>query len=240
VNDTIQSIAASTGFTPIQTIAYSHQENVIVKRVNKELIRHLRAILLEYSLYNDWSLAIPFVQRIINTNKHSSLGVSPSQILFSNNLDLERGLLVPFEEAQANLPPERTVSEYMRTLIEQQAIIIQIAQRHLKETETNAAQRRKRKHDSNNLEEKEGQTLTQSLPEYQVNDFVLLAWPSSGHHQGPPDKRKPILRGPFQVIEIKDNHLKVQNLATNHVYTIKDTEQFIKFIKDNYNTRQPE
>jgi hypothetical protein len=82
VNDMLGNLSLLCGYQPIKTIAYSHEENGLVERVNKEILRHLRAILHDYSLSNEWSSALPFVMRILNSRKHSSLGVSPAQILF--------------------------------------------------------------------------------------------------------------------------------------------------------------
>ena len=55
---------------------------------------------------------LPLVQRIINDEKHVVTGVSPSQLIFGNALDLGRGLWKPYRK-----PTERQLSEYMEELI---------------------------------------------------------------------------------------------------------------------------
>ena len=61
--------------------------------------------------------------------------------------------------------------------------------------------------------------------------YILLAWPSSGHHKDPPDKRKPNLRGPYRVVEVSDNHLKIQSLVNNREYEYHKS-MFIPFSYD--------
>ena len=73
--------------------AYSHQENGIVESSNKEVGRYLVAIIHDIKCLKQWSQMLPLVQRIMNAQVHSSIGVSPAQILFGNAIDLDRILL---------------------------------------------------------------------------------------------------------------------------------------------------
>ena len=73
--------------------AYSHEENAIVERANKEVQRHLSAILYERHSKRKWSTSLPLVQRIMNAQVHFSIGVSLAQILFGNTVDLDRNFL---------------------------------------------------------------------------------------------------------------------------------------------------
>jgi hypothetical protein len=43
------------GIQTLTTIAYSKEENAIVERANKEVMRHLRALLLELNDYRDYT-----------------------------------------------------------------------------------------------------------------------------------------------------------------------------------------
>ena len=47
---------ATVGTEHVRTMAYSKEENAIIERVNKEVMRHLRAILFEKQIKNKWSL----------------------------------------------------------------------------------------------------------------------------------------------------------------------------------------
>ena len=55
------------------TLAYSKQENGIVERSNKEILRHLKAIIYERDILTRWSRYLPMVQRIINSTISTSL-----------------------------------------------------------------------------------------------------------------------------------------------------------------------
>jgi hypothetical protein len=48
------------------TLAYSKEENSLVERANKEVNRHLRAFTFDKSTVDDYRLALPMVQRIMN------------------------------------------------------------------------------------------------------------------------------------------------------------------------------
>jgi len=71
-----------------------------------EIQRHLRAIVYHKNVHYDWSIYLPLVQRILNTEIHSSTGVSPAQLIFGNSIDLDRGIFQPKhvdENKEANL-----------------------------------------------------------------------------------------------------------------------------------------
>lgn len=78
------------------TLPYSHEENGISERVNKEVLKHLVNFIFQNDqTVDEWEWYIPLVQRIINATKHEALGMSPSEIVFGNRIDLDRGVLVP-------------------------------------------------------------------------------------------------------------------------------------------------
>ena len=52
-------------------IPYSHEENAIVERANKTVLGHLRKLLYDKNVFDEWSLYVPLVQRIINASVHS-------------------------------------------------------------------------------------------------------------------------------------------------------------------------
>jgi hypothetical protein len=74
------------------TLAYSSEENAIVERANKEVMRYIRAILLDKRVIGEWSIYLPMVQRIMNASVHSALQMSPAQIIFGNSTTLDRGI----------------------------------------------------------------------------------------------------------------------------------------------------
>lgn len=59
------------------TTAYSKEENAIVERANKEVMRHLRAIVFDDRVYNKWSSnQLPLVMHILNSQEKSRTGVA--------------------------------------------------------------------------------------------------------------------------------------------------------------------
>jgi transposase InsO family protein len=99
-NETIKKFLQMTGVGHNLTLAYSSQENSKVERANKEVNRHLRAFVFDTCSMDNYERGIPFVQRIINATPNQKTGVSPSQLLFGNMLDLDRSIIVPYPERQ--------------------------------------------------------------------------------------------------------------------------------------------
>ena len=75
----------------------SHEENGTAERANKEVLRHLRTIVYDRRLRDDWSIALPFVQRIINAEQHSATKVAPYEIVFGAIAPLDSLVLRPFD-----------------------------------------------------------------------------------------------------------------------------------------------
>ena len=78
------------GVQHIKTIPYSHEENGIVERANKEVMRHLRNIMFNVKILEKWDEFLPYAERIINATKHSEIGFSPVELLYGNSIDLNR------------------------------------------------------------------------------------------------------------------------------------------------------
>ena len=75
-NAIIQDFTLLSGIHHHITLAYSKQENGIVERCNKEILRHLRAIIYEREVLSQWYKFIPMVQRIFNSTISDSIGVT--------------------------------------------------------------------------------------------------------------------------------------------------------------------
>ena len=189
---------------------YSHQENGLVERANKEVLRYLRAILFDKNIYTDWAIYLPLLQRIINSEVHSSTGVSPAQIIFGNAITLDRGVY--------QTPPaprnddRRPLSAYMANLLLQQKNIIEIAIKH---------QRHK---DELSLRAGIGILPT----EFPINSYVLAEYPE-GH---PPTKFHTPKRGPLKVLSYVGRKYKLLNIVTNKEETM-DISRLSPFTYDN-------
>jgi hypothetical protein len=159
-------------------LPYSHEENSIVERANKEVMRHIRAIIYDRQLKNKWSSILPLVQRIMNASKNATTGISPARIIYGNNIDLDRSLFK--EHATVK---EQDISDYMLDLIDSQSRIIAIAQ----ESQRLANEKHIRKNTKD---------METTFP---IGSYVL-----EGHldktHFDRPDKLASLYKGPFRIV----------------------------------------
>jgi transposase InsO family protein len=63
-NSTIQSLIESLGVEHNITMAYSKEENAMVERANKEVLRHLAAMVYETRITNEWIDFLPHKKKI--------------------------------------------------------------------------------------------------------------------------------------------------------------------------------
>jgi transposase InsO family protein len=102
-NQIISETIKLVGTESVKTLAYSKEENAIVERSNKEVLRHIRALVYEIGKHNDWPNFIPFVQRILNSEVSSATGVSPNALRYGDTVDLDRGIYLPLESTSESV-----------------------------------------------------------------------------------------------------------------------------------------
>ena len=184
VNGTIEELLKLCGLEHVKVLAYSKEENSIVERANKEVMRHLRAIVYDFSRNENIRDILPLVQRIINSSKNSSNGASPSEILFGNAIHLDRGILIPEEAIPAGAPQNVSLSVWASKMLKAQKAIIAKAElvQRTKDAEhvANADPRR---------------------TEFPVGSYVLVEYNSSILRRGPDNKFNTHLKGPFKVVK---------------------------------------
>ena len=127
VNTMINEFLQIVGTGRELSIAYSHEENGIIERSNKETLKNLRSILFDKNVVSEWSDVAPLVERIHNARVHSTTGVSPASLIFGNSVDLDRGLFLPLEQGV----PSITYSAWQARMLDRQSRIIAVAQKHL-------------------------------------------------------------------------------------------------------------
>ena len=204
VNQTIKEMLRIMGTQQMLSLAYSKQENAIVERANKEIMRHLRGIVFDTRIKNEWSLVLPLVQRIMNSHPHDSIGVAPAQIIFGNSIQLDRGILFRGDHIDITNPNvlTPTIKQYLDKLLSVQSKTSACAQHHQYETD----QARLR------AVAKKGKGETPTV--FPVNSYVLLQYHSGlGNHQGP-TKLHTRWQGPFRVIKSRGSQYTLQNLVT--------------------------
>jgi hypothetical protein len=190
---------------------YSHEENAIVERANKEVIRHLRDMLYDSKIHSKWTDHIPAIQRIKNSTRVESIGMAPADLVFGTSSRLEAGVLYPHSSSHKAGP----MHEYIRRQHDVQLQALDAAYRH------------QDKVDNEHLAD----TPATQETEFDINSFVLVQYENNDHR--PPTKVHPKLRGPYQVISVsrRDNRGTIytcQNLANNKLedFHVKLLQQF--------------
>ncbi len=114
------------------SLAYSKEQNAIVERANKEVMRHLTSIIFDRRVSEVWSSEyLPLVQRIMNAKVHDTIGVSPAELVFGKLINLYTGLLLPIppeslKKGTADVTEHR-LSDYVARLVNVQSLLIEIA-----------------------------------------------------------------------------------------------------------------
>jgi hypothetical protein len=198
VNELIKEFTKLVGTEYLTTLAYSKEENAIVERANKEVLRHLRAIIFDKNIIDKWSRdTIPFIQRIINSSIDSSIGVSPAQILFGNSIQLDNGIFLPLPQINDTFGTI-SFSKWSDQMINTQNLVIA------------AAQKSQRNKDSQHIASKPPERS-----EFKNGSYVLVKYNETSLKPGPPNKMMANLRGPLQVVSHVGNTYTLRNLLTN-------------------------
>ena len=106
-------------------IAHSSEENAIVERANKEVVKYVRGFVFDSRAPKEWDDSCPFIQRIMNSEVVSSLGFSPADIVFGKAINLDRSVLVPNRIVACQARPD--LPDYVKHLIEVQQAVSKIA-----------------------------------------------------------------------------------------------------------------
>ena len=194
VNELIKELLQVLGVQHLTILAYSKEENAIVERANKEVLRHLRNIVFKHNEIAKWSKHyLPLVQRIINTSRVDSHRAVPAELLFGNAITLDRGVLLPFTAITDN---RQSLSKWAADMVTQQQKLMQ------------SAAAIKRQKDQLHIAEADRRRTT-----YKVGDYVLLEYQSSFMVKGrPPNKLLPNLKGPMRVISKIGDKYKLESL----------------------------
>jgi len=156
------------------TAAYSKEQNAIVERMNKEVIRHLSNIIFDKRIANKWSKYCPLVQRVINTSKNAATGLTPAEIVFPNGVQLDRSILTESSSIY--------VSAYIQEMQYAQARIVAIAEASLRQKDE--------AHIAN---------YSPQHTEFEDGSYVLAEHRHNSLRRGPKSKLLPFLKGPLQV-----------------------------------------
>ena len=187
-NEIITQFLALTGTQLKLTLAYSSEENAIVERANKEVNRHLRAMIFDDPDVSTLSRKLPFVMRIINTTRNTITGIAPSQLLYGNMIDLDEGILLP----RAERPSFETLTAASQEMIRIQDELC----------ETSAKLRRLA--DANHIASQQ-----ENVTEFPDGSYVLIQYVKQ-----PPTRLHTKWNGPLKVLEHKNSEYKLLDLVT--------------------------
>ena len=177
----------------LDMMPYSKEENSLVERANKEVVRHVSHLLTATHVRKDLTLYLPLVQRIINSTEHDAVGTTPVSLIFGNTVKLDRHTV---DQPYFREPPQNVnYHKYMDNLISCQNKLILKTQGYLQ------------KRDSHKLTTRQPQTHTEFL----TNSYVLVQ-PHTTNET--PLKGEPRWLGPFRVVNHIGSRYTVQNLIT--------------------------
>ena len=179
-------------------MVYSKEENALVERVNKEVMRHLRGFIFDRRIREHWYKYLPFVARIMNTSIHTSTGVSPSALIFGTIATQDKGIFSDYTTEQRE---SLTLSEGTAKMLKAQQILLKIA------TENQL------KRDSENIVKRTPNAISRFPPD----SYVLVEYPDTGLGKKPPNKLMTALKGPYRVVENIGNNYRLLNLVNNKV-----------------------
>jgi hypothetical protein len=156
----IRELFLACGVKDIKTLAYSKEENSLVERANKEVMRHLRNLVFSHNEIAKWSKHyVPIVQRIMNTSRVDSHQSVPAELLFGNAITLDRGVLLPATAISDN---RTSLSTWAADMLRQQEELLQTAK---------AAQMSK---DQRHIADADPRRTT-----YEVGEYVLVEYQPS-------------------------------------------------------------
>jgi hypothetical protein len=207
VNEVIDEMTKVLDTEHVTTLPYSKEENAIVERSNKEVMRHLRAFVFDIGTHKGWSTKLPLVSRIMNSSVHSATGVTPASLLYGNAIDLDRGIFLPLEAVDQE---ETKLSDWTADMLQTQARLIRIAeQRQIMKDITHMEQ--------NDVEE---------VTSFEPNSFVLVTYPDGAMGPRPPSKLHTNLKGPFRVVSNVGPHYTLYDMVeskeqVHHVKTLR-------------------
>jgi transposase InsO family protein len=208
VNSVISELLKLVGTEQIMTTAYSKEENSLVERANKEVMRHVRAIIYHNNVKTKWSDNKPLVMRIINATKSDLTNYAPAEMLYGNAISLDRGIFLPHDARHDDV----TINEWVDQRLKAQTAIFTSARKIMQDN------------DLQHMSSKGNNVPTN----FEINSYVLAQYPYNGMREGPPEKYKLFWRGPFRVVSFVQDKYKLLNLTDNSEFElhVKQLKQF--------------
>lgn len=213
-NTAVRELFAACGVKDIKTLAYSKEENSLVERANKEVMRHLRTILFHSNITTHWNQHLGTIMKIMNHQKRGTFFPSPASILFGDRFRDDELLFMAQSKSHMD-GAMLQLSAWAADMIMQQHTIFELAKRI--------------------QDEKDEAHMSSQRPNvttYEVGSYVLASYHATDgvvRHRGPPNKLLPYLRGPFKVVAYDRDEYTIRSLITHkdEQIHIKELRKFI-------------
>ena len=210
VNELITQFLTLVDTVHLRSRPNSHQDNAIIERRNKEVLRHLRALLIDYGKTPQWSGYLPLVRRIMNATPHEITKIAPVKLVLNHAMDLERGFVTKFMEAKQN----PTYVEYVNKMIAvHEDLLIKANDFQLKEYQRQQ-------------EQEQNAPTSSDTVSYAPGSFVLVAPAFGPAGRRPVNKLKAPWRGPMKVISSDRGQYTLMNMEDH-----KEEHQHVTALK---------
>jgi hypothetical protein len=201
INATLAAFEAIVGVKHHKITPYLHEGNSLAEKANRSVLENLRNLMFDKRLdlngEHQWSDLLPLAQRILNASFNSSIGCSPAQLVFGDNLELDRCLLTAMPPAVSDDAPE-----YIRQLAHNQRTLFDKASQSLDATHAKNLKKWKAEHTTD-------VTLQQKLQENVEEGVWVLA---RIRDDAPVEKWKPRWAGPFRLLDFKSQTQSIVRL----------------------------
>lgn len=205
ISTVLQQLMSALDVDQIYSTPHHHQGNGQVERFNYEVMRHLRNIVFQRELYNDWSRFLPHVKHLLNGAVSSATGLSPMAMLFGTALPLYRGLKSRRYPNAFDVERDEWFAQRL------EAIELRLQEGREQQAE---------------LEGKVLDNQPTVVDQFHVDEWVWLSYP-----ERPPSKLHPRRSGPYKIISKKNRTYEVQNILTNKVLKV-DIERLSRVTLD--------
>ena len=187
-NELIEEFLRLFEMRAIVTLAYRPQANGLAERNGGEVMRHLRALVLDKLLKPLWSVVLPMVMRIINKTFKQSINGIPHALIHWAPTNQDRGIFAPFPVSEVM----ETDSEYVKKVRDYYEFLCDATSAYV-------------------LREQDRMRARQELvepTEFALGSYVLLRYP-----ERPPSKLNCRWDGPYLVEKKVRNTVTIRDLT---------------------------
>jgi putative transposase len=205
VNEIIEEFLRLFEIQSVLTLAQRPQANALVERNGGEVMRHLRAIVLDKVIRPLWSVVLPLVMRIINRSYKPSVGCTPHRLMYLSPTDLDRGMITPFRESE---PITGISTDLVKSLEASHEALLDATSEFIRVEQERVARRYE-----------EAVVTT-----FEVGSMVLVKYLNR-----PPDKLHCRWGGPFEVVSKVGNNVVIRDLTNDarHEYDASRLKPFL-------------